>query len=317
VFSGERSLAEKSTWIVVLIAVAAIVGVLVFFLAQKPVGRLGEQVIRAGPQAECSAGQFTINCEGDVLVYSYCQAGAMRLSRYNCPEYGDEDFDGYCNSAYRYDDGRVEAACDYRPKSAAAIAGEIQPERLFTSPRESVSATPTASPGVYSSFEELLAAMPLTVYCGNRECDAAEDCKSCPQDCGCGPNMTCREYPDSGVALCELAHYCGDEECDSNERTQKSCCTDCGCSAGYFCDPGTENCVRQAQISEARLNEVVANYTSSSYYNETLIGVRDGVWGGVPVKEAYLDCSREALPFCRTVLIIASNGTILDVLHSI
>ncbi|MEW5955551.1 MAG: hypothetical protein AB1626_03375 [Candidatus Micrarchaeota archaeon] len=308
-------MAEKtSTWIIIVIVVAVIAGILIFYFGQRPVTQPREQVIRAGPDAECTAGQFTINCEGNVLVYSYCQAGAMRLSRYNCPEYGDEDFDGYCNSAYRYDDGRVEAACDYRAKSAAAIAGEVVAARPFTSPREEIGAVP--SPGVYGSFEELLAAMPLTVYCGNNECDAAEDCKTCAEDCGCGPNMTCKEYPESGVALCELAHYCGDEECDDNERAQRSCCTDCSCSTGYFCDVGTENCVRQAQISEARLDEVVANYTNSSFYNETLIGVRDGVWGGIPVKEAYLDCGRESLPFCRTVLVIAANGTILDVLHS-
>jgi len=311
-------LAEKSsssTWIVALVVIAVIAGVLIFFFSQKPVPRPGEQVIRPGTEAECSAGQFTINCETNVLVYSYCQTGAMRVSRYNCPEYGDEDFEGYCNAVYRYDDGRTEAACDYRAKSAAAIAGEIQPERLFTSPREEVS-TAQVSPGVYGSFEELLAAMPLTVYCGNRECDAAEDCKSCPQDCACGTNMTCKEYPESGVALCELAHYCGDEECDSNERTQKTCCTDCGCGTSYFCDVGTENCVREAQISQANLDAAVSNYTNSSFYNETLIGVKDGVWDGVPVKEAYLDCGRESLPFCRTVLIVAGNGTILDILHS-
>lgn len=300
--------------VVVVLVLAVVVAALFYFSPQQP-----RQVPRVQAQAGCAAGEFYLNCVGDVLVYLRCDGGSIVETRSNCVDFGDDDFQGYCNPSFVTPSGATEAACDYKPKSAAAIAGEVTPVL-----RSTATATPTVYPqgptvspnGVYGSLADLLAVMPRTVYCGNLECDASEDCSNCAKDCGCGPEMFCKEYPESGVHLCELKHYCGDGECDSTERSGKTCCTDCICASGQFCDVGTEKCVKQAALSDSSIEGVVAIYVSNYSSAGEYIGSRDGVYGGVAVKEVYLDCGSEVLPFCRTVLIVAANGTILDVLHS-
>ncbi|MBM4353519.1 MAG: hypothetical protein FJ109_06930 [Deltaproteobacteria bacterium] len=73
-----------------------------------------------------------------------------------------------------------------------------------------------------------------TVQCGNQKCEAGEDCKNCPQDCG----------------VCPAA--CGDGKCDPGEHCE-NCPKDCGaCSTKGCCvahdqkgckDPAVTKCV--------------------------------------------------------------------------
>ena len=72
------------------------------------------------------------------------------------------------------------------------------------------------------------------VQCGNQKCEAGEDCKNCPADCGACPAA------------------CGDSKCDAGEHCE-SCPADCGaCSSNGCClahdlkgckDPAVTKCV--------------------------------------------------------------------------
>ncbi len=72
--------------------------------------------------------------------------------------------------------------------------------------------------------------------CGDGQCDAAEDCTTCPMDCGaCGPmcgdgqcdgGETCQTCPGD----CGACATCGDGTCQATE-TCASCYQDCGSCA--------------------------------------------------------------------------------------
>ena len=66
--------------------------------------------------------------------------------------------------------------------------------------------------------------------CGDGTCNGAEDCGSCPDDCGsCCGNGVCAgdEDCDSCAADCGVCAYCGDATCQAEEDCG-SCAADCG-----------------------------------------------------------------------------------------
>ena len=116
----------------------------------------------------------------------------------------------------------------------------------------------------------------LTVYCGDKTCDANENCGICALDCSCVTNTHCESnkcitYCGNGVCEaneesqckedckwcgdsscnnnenyatcpidCSKPIVCGNSVCDTEENTQ-NCCKDCSCNSGFSCIDN--NCV--------------------------------------------------------------------------
>ena len=70
--------------------------------------------------------------------------------------------------------------------------------------------------------------------CGDGTCEAGkEDCLTCPTDCGCKDEETCK------AGKCEPADTCGNGTCDAGKETCSTCPGDCACDKGKMCDSGT------------------------------------------------------------------------------
>lgn len=78
----------------------------------------------------------------------------------------------------------------------------------------------------------------LVRYCGNRICEANENCYDCPTDCPCPDDKYC----DANTKTCVAKGVCGDGKCDLYE-SKENCCVDCGCwYATQICNRATMSC---------------------------------------------------------------------------
>lgn len=155
-------------------------------------------------------------------------------------------------------------------------------------------------------------------YCGDGTCDPDETCSSCLQDCGCKVGQYCSSW-----GACEAQNQCGSGICTPNENSSGSCCSDCGCSGGLVCDANKEKCIAPVKYNSTLLNSTVAQYISNftagdSSLNFTFVQIMDDVLNGTPVEDVFLTCqysNRTDVP-CQYILVMLSNGTVLDVEQS-
>lgn len=87
----------------------------------------------------------------------------------------------------------------------------------------------------------------LANYCGNRVCEAGENCYDCSADCPCPDDKYC----DANKKECVLKLNCGDNICSPYENPE-NCCIDCGCRIkGEICNIETKICeIPKSNISD-------------------------------------------------------------------
>ncbi|MEM5813451.1 MAG: hypothetical protein QXU71_03765 [Candidatus Aenigmatarchaeota archaeon] len=92
--------------------------------------------------------------------------------------------------------------------------------------------------GKSSEKPEVITTTLLAQYCGNRVCEANENCYDCPSDCPCPDDRYC----DPNTKTCVSKGFCGDGKCDLYE-SKENCCVDCGCwYATQVCNRTTMSC---------------------------------------------------------------------------
>lgn len=147
--------------------------------------------------------------------------------------------------------------------------------------------------------------------CGDGVCGATEDCKVCPEDCGCKSGEYCDE-----VGICRK-DVCGDEICSPNENQTQSCCEDCGCPDDKICNKVTQSCQERATISEENIRKIASDYLSENNINGTIREIIDAYYKNETLKQVNIDCRMKEISYpCAIVLYINNKGKIIEAIRT-
>ncbi|PIT85871.1 hypothetical protein COU36_00835, partial [Candidatus Micrarchaeota archaeon CG10_big_fil_rev_8_21_14_0_10_59_7] len=180
----------------------------------------------------CADGEIRgVRCSGDALVYEQCREGRWADASIRCASLSSGDSFFTCDPAAIEVEGVKQAGCINVNVRTEGGTGEAQPvcgDRVCTTAAgaENCASCPIDCGACArgTATPSAQATIPPLSYCGNGVCDASEGCGTCTQDCGCLGAELCGE---NGV--CYPKEACGDGRCTQLERASGTCCQDCGC----------------------------------------------------------------------------------------
>ncbi len=241
------------------------------------------------------------SCSSNVLGYSECSVGVEKKVQLNCSVFSTQNAYGQC---------RLQT-------TASGTAGFCETVPLFS--QQKTIPAPNATPQGASNasglpFEEVVQGEVFQLaFCGDGECDANESCNNCVADCGCGSSQYCHEE----IGACYEQEACGDGRCTEIELGNAICCGDCGCLDAEVCSGYSQKCLQKATVPEQNISIITRAYLANNT-KDKLVGVFDSYYGDVAVKDVVFDCTAtmpQGFP-CRSILVVAGNGTIIGYAHT-
>ena len=142
--------------------------------------------------------------------------------------------------------------------------------------------------------------------CGNGVCEEVESCGSCAADCGCKAGQYC-----SGSAICRPRELCGDGACTQEEKNSANCCSDCGCGLASACNFESNKCIREPEISESKIFEVISTLSASEGVQYSVSSTHSEVLEGIPIMVISLRCPSKGGVPCGKIVYLDLSGKIV------
>lgn len=240
-------------------------------------------------------------CNATVLTFYRCSNGSVIESKHDCSRLSDIVANWTCNPRQRLvKNGQeiIRANCDYLATSGLAQISKIS----RNAPRSVGGALNGASP----------ASAPPLSFCGNGVIDFEETCVLCPGDYACSNAEFCEEQ----TGLCKLINAFGDEQCTETENRTGSDCLSCSCGYNQICNSLSRRCQATVQLSSFLNNKIDAIITDVLNTGEAYLGIEDTIYNNQSAKMIVIDCEPQGTFFCRTLVIVDNQGTVLETIHS-